>query len=95
MQCLATWRVLQQGMPRPLSSAQPSFICLSHWQRSLVPGSDPTGGQSLAQACTEPIAAVDAIHYDIMLITSPHDESINCTMLIYPLNYPLKVRTLR
>ena len=87
-------------MPRPLSSAQqPSFICLSHWQRSLVPGSDPTGGQSLAQAhpraAHKPIAAVDAIHYDIMLITSPHDESINCTMLIYPLNYPLKVRTLR
>jgi hypothetical protein len=43
----------------------------------------------------KPIAAVDATHYDIMIITSPHDGSINCTMLIYLLNYLLKVRTLR
>jgi hypothetical protein len=51
--------------------------CLSHWHRGLAPGSGLTGGQSLAQACTEPIAAADAIHYDIMIITSPHDGSIN------------------
>jgi hypothetical protein len=83
-------------MPRPLLSAQhPSPTYLNHWQRSSVPGSGTTGGQSLAQACTEPIAAVDAIHYDIMITTSPQDGRINCTMLIYPLNYLLKVRTLR
>jgi len=72
-------------MPRPLFRAEPHPHMSEALPPQFGPGSEPHQWPELGASPHKAIATADAIHHDVMIITSPNGRKHQCcTISLYP-----------